>query len=277
MDESLFDKFSRLTHRGEVPKLLFEEMAGCADSFAIFLVKKGILLGWHAANLPLFTDGKELREIHIDLDHEENLAASLQKGKIIVFKVPIEWQEYKFFAKNNQDLMCGSFPLKYGNKIFGLLLCFKKESFQKKELNRIKEVVLCASEFAVILPPPVRKEPVQDEKKEETPREIETILDTPNKAEMFSRKDSPEEKVTFSQARILARLLVNDIKLYHEQDVILGRLKKDLRVRLKKEIEKAEKFYNKRIPGAIREEGNLFEKELVENLAGGDPSALGSL
>lgn len=277
MDESLFDKFSRLTHRGEVPKLLFKEIAGSADSFAIFLVKSGILQGWHAANLPLIADSNEIREVHIDLKQEENLAASLQKGKIVAFKVPTEWQKYKLSAKNDQDSMCGSFPLKYGNKIFGLLLCFKSDSFQKKELNRIKEVVLCASEFAVILPPPAQKEPLQQKQKEETSQEIDTILDTPEKKEMVSREDSPGVRVTFSQARILARLLVNDIKLYHEQDVIIGRLKKDLRIRLKKEIERAEKFYNKRIPGEIREKEKLFENELVENLAGGDPSALGSL
>lgn len=276
MDESLFDKFSRLTHRGEVPKLLFEEIAECADSFAIFLVKRGILLGWHAAHLPLFADGKGIREIQIDLDQEENLIPSFQKGKIVAFKVPAEWHNFKLASEKKKNLMCGSFPMKYGNKIFGLLLCFKGKSFQKKELNRIKEVVLCASEFAVILPPPTRKEPVQEEKKEEVPQEVETVLDAPERTEIEYREDSPEAKITFSQARILARLLVNDIKLYHEQDVILGRLKKDLRIRLKKEIEKAEKFYNKRIPGEIREKEKLFEKELIENLAGGDSSALGS-
>lgn len=276
MDENLFEKFSTLTHRGEVPKLLFDEIAECADSYSIFLLKKGILHGWHSANIPLYQDGKEIRNIQIDLEQEKNLAPSLQKGKIAVFKVPARWHEYNLSEKNDKRFMCGSFPLKYGNKIFGLLLCFKRDPFQKEELNRIREVVLCASEFAVILPPPAQKEPLQEEKKEKVPQEIETILDAPEKTEMVYRENSPEGKIALSQARILARLLVNDIKLYHEQDVILGRLKKDLRSRLQREIEKAEKFYNKRIPGEIREKEDLFQKELIENLAGGDPSALGS-
>lgn len=276
MDESLFEKFSRLTHRGQVPRFIFKEIADYADSYTIFLVKKGILYGWQSANLPQFSEGKEIREIQMHLDQEDSLMPSFQKGKIVVFKVPTRWHQYGFVPKSDQDFTCGSFPLKYGNKIFGLLLCFKRETFHNEDLKRIKEVALCGSEFAVILPPPARQENKKEEKREESLEEIDTILDTPDEKKLVYREEAPEGKESSSDARILARLLVNDIKLYHEQDVILGRLKKDLMSRLKKEIEKAENFYNRRISGEIREKENLFEKELVENLAGGDPSALGS-
>ncbi len=275
MDESLFEKFSKLTHRGQVPKLLCEEISDYADSHSIFLVKKGVLYGWHSTNIPQFSTGKEIRDIQIPLNQEKSLYSSFQKGKISVFRVPSLWHQYGLISKEDQDLICGSFPLKYGNKIFGILLCFKKEKFRKDDLEKIKEVALCASEFSVILPPPTVKKDLGTEGKEKALEEIEKIIDFPDKAQAVYPEKDQEEKELCSEARILARLLINDIKLYHEQDVILGRLKKDLNSRLRKEIEKAERFYNMRIPSEIRKKENMFEKELIENLAGGDASALG--
>jgi hypothetical protein len=67
-----------------------------------------------------------------------------------------------------------------------------------------------------------------------------------------------------------ARLLVSDIRLYHEEDVILGRRQGDLARRLGGAIERARELYRRR----FQDEGP-FDRELVAILAGGDPTRLG--
>ena len=70
-------------------------------------------------------------------------------------------------------------------------------------------------------------------------------------------------------AHAYARLLVSDIRLYHEEDVIVGRLEKDLAARLGDAIAVARKRYLER-----HADPAIFETELVRILAGGDPGSL---
>ena len=79
-----------------------------------------------------------------------------------------------------------------------------------------------------------------------------------------------------NSARRYARLLVSEIKLYNEAAVNLGRQKRDLLARLKPEIERARSLYSERISPAVDSRGTLFQQELVQTLAGGDPSLLGT-
>ena len=67
-----------------------------------------------------------------------------------------------------------------------------------------------------------------------------------------------------------ARLLVSDIRLYNEEDVILGRRQGDLARRLGAAIERARDQYRRRF-----QDEEPFDRELVAILAGGDPSRLG--
>ena len=76
-------------------------------------------------------------------------------------------------------------------------------------------------------------------------------------------------------ARRYAKLLVSEIKLYNESTVREGREHRDLRRRLRDEIEHAQRTYLDRIPDTVAARRAYFEAELVETLAGGDASALG--
>jgi hypothetical protein len=75
-------------------------------------------------------------------------------------------------------------------------------------------------------------------------------------------------------ARRYARLLLSEIKLYHEGDVRLGRERRDLRQRLGSEIDRAARAYRDRIPETLAGRDRYFESELVNTLADGDASAL---
>jgi hypothetical protein len=80
-----------------------------------------------------------------------------------------------------------------------------------------------------------------------------------------------EEEVS---ARRYARLLVSEIKLYHEPAVIEGRRDRDLATRLGGEITHARAMYEQRVPPHVRERADYFHDELVRTLADGDSSLL---
>lgn len=75
-------------------------------------------------------------------------------------------------------------------------------------------------------------------------------------------------------ARRYARLLISEIKLYNEPAVRLGRENRDLRARLAAEIARAQRTYLERVPATVAARDAYFETELVQTLAGGDPSTL---
>jgi hypothetical protein len=81
-------------------------------------------------------------------------------------------------------------------------------------------------------------------------------------------------EVSEDAARRYARLLLSEIKLYHEGDVRLGRQHRDLRRRLGSEIDRAAGAYRDRIPETLPGRDQYFESELVNTLADGDASIL---
>ena len=77
-----------------------------------------------------------------------------------------------------------------------------------------------------------------------------------------------------TSARRYARLLVSEIKLYHESAVIDGRRDRDLATRLGGEIARARVMYEQRVPVHVRQRADCFQDELVRTLADGDSSLL---
>jgi hypothetical protein len=77
-------------------------------------------------------------------------------------------------------------------------------------------------------------------------------------------------------ARRYARLLVSEIKLYHEAAVVDGRRERDLAARLSGEMARARVLYEQRVPPQVRQRADYFRDELVRTLANGDASLLGS-
>ncbi|HXG63868.1 MAG TPA: hypothetical protein VNO70_02105 [Blastocatellia bacterium] len=87
---------------------------------------------------------------------------------------------------------------------------------------------------------------------------------------------SDEEQKQHNDARRFARLLVSEIKLYNEQKVSDGRRNKDLYDRLKEDIDRSRQMYEKRVTPSVAAKFDYFYDELVNTLAEGDPSKLGS-
>ena len=86
---------------------------------------------------------------------------------------------------------------------------------------------------------------------------------------------SETEQRAHNDARRFARLLVSEIKLYNAAKVNEGRRNLDLYNRLKDEIDRSRKVYDKRVSPVVAARFDYFYDELVQTLAEGDPAKLG--
>ncbi|MFA5907909.1 MAG: hypothetical protein WC815_03940 [Vicinamibacterales bacterium] len=78
-------------------------------------------------------------------------------------------------------------------------------------------------------------------------------------------------------ARRTARLLVSEIRLFHEPAMHEGRREGNLLARLAPQIEKARQAYNEQVPVGVRGQTDFFQQELIRTLAGGDATLLGNM
>lgn len=88
--------------------------------------------------------------------------------------------------------------------------------------------------------------------------------------------DTPNGQADEQSARRFAKLLVSEIKLYHEAEVRAGQQQRDLRRRLRSEIDRAQRLYEERVPPGVSARSAYFQQELVQTLADGDATLLGS-
>ena len=87
---------------------------------------------------------------------------------------------------------------------------------------------------------------------------------------------SEDERRLHNDARRFARLLISEIKLYNEQKVAEGRSQGDLYDRLREYIDRSREMYDKRVRAEVAARYDYFHGELVNTLAEGDESKLGS-
>ena len=95
-------------------------------------------------------------------------------------------------------------------------------------------------------------------------------------AELPVEVSGDEERRLHNDARRFARLLISEIKLYNEQKVAEGRSEHDLYDRLREYIDRSRDMYDKRVKAEVAARYDYFHGELVNMLAEGDVSKLGS-
>jgi hypothetical protein len=86
---------------------------------------------------------------------------------------------------------------------------------------------------------------------------------------------SPEEQELHRRANRVAKVSMQDIKMLRPEQVRLGRQNKDLCIRLKDDIEKAHREYDRRFKPIMDHPIDYFYRWMVEILAEGDAHALG--
>lgn len=87
---------------------------------------------------------------------------------------------------------------------------------------------------------------------------------------------SDDEREKHKKARSFARLLVSEIKLYNPDKVSDGKEAKDLYERLREAIDRSREMYDQRVDEPVSTRFDYFHYELVNGLAEGDESRLGS-
>ena len=85
----------------------------------------------------------------------------------------------------------------------------------------------------------------------------------------------PEEQELHRRAYRVAKVSMQDIKMLRPEEVRIGRENRDLCFRLRDDIEKAHKEYDRRFQSIQSHPVDYFYDWMVEILAGGDPQALG--
>jgi hypothetical protein len=86
---------------------------------------------------------------------------------------------------------------------------------------------------------------------------------------------SAEEQELHRRANRVAKVSMQDIKMLRPEQVRQGREQKDLCLRLKDDIEKAHREYDRRFKPIMDHPVDYFYRWMVEILAEGDPHALG--
>ena len=126
--------------------------------------------------------------------------------------------------------------------------------------------------------PPARElppEPPLTESFEDEAALASPAVAAPFEEEFDVNRLSPEEQELHRRANRVAKVSMQDIKMLRPEQVRLGRENKDLCIRLRDDIEKAHREYDRRFKPIMDHPVDYFYRWLVEILAEGDPHALG--
>jgi hypothetical protein len=120
--------------------------------------------------------------------------------------------------------------------------------------------------------PPVHQPPPEPEMEAELPVSDVAPLSA---AEFDINQLTPEEQELHRRANRVAKVSMQDIKMLRPEQVRLGRENKDICIRLKDDIEKAHREYDRRFKPIMDHPVDYFYRWMVEILADGDSAALG--
>jgi hypothetical protein len=110
----------------------------------------------------------------------------------------------------------------------------------------------------------------------EIPLELEPEPPLASDGDFDVNRLTPEEQELHRRANRVAKVSMQDIKMLRPEQVRLGREHKDICIRLKDDIEKAHREYDRRFKPIMDHPVDYFYRWLVEILADGDPSSLGA-
>ncbi|HKV27927.1 MAG TPA: hypothetical protein VJN90_06610 [Candidatus Acidoferrales bacterium] len=120
------------------------------------------------------------------------------------------------------------------------------------------------------------EEEVTREEPEPVVREAEPEAAAEPEPVAFSLASLPkDEQDLHKRANRVAKVSMQDIKMLKPEDVRKGLEHKDICVRLRNEIDKARKEYDRRFHKILEQPVDYFHHWMVEILGGGDPEALG--
>jgi hypothetical protein len=269
--ERLSDAVRRLDNARsliEVLDVLVDAAAREVPRVAVFLVRGNKLAGWRAAG---FSRDNDPRELEVPLDQAGLLTKAVRSSVAVATSDAVSGDAVATpFGSLPVASAAVAVPLRVGGETVGVLYADDVSPRERETPSvwpesldvlsrhacRCLEVVTIARVTQpVSIPAPSTP----------TPRRY-----TPQARTFQAGHDDDDDA-----ARRYARLLVSEIKLYHESAVTAGRRDRNLLERLRTEIERARRLYGERVPAAVLARTDYFDQELVRTLANGDASLLG--
>jgi hypothetical protein len=254
----------------EVLDVLVDASAREVPRVAVFLVRGGKLAGWRAAG---FSRDNDPRELEVPLDQAGLLTRAVRSSAAVTTSDAVSGDGGSTpFGALPAANAAVAIPLRVGGETVGVLYADDVSTREHEAPSVWPESVDVLARHAcrclevvtitrvtqpISIPAPSSTTPA--------PRRF-----TPQARSFQAGHDDDDDA-----ARRYARLLVSEIKLYHESAVTAGRRDRNLLERLRAEIDRARRLYGERVPAAVQARTDYFDQELVRTLASGDASLLG--
>ncbi len=286
-----------------------------ADGIGVFVVRPNGIQGWTGHNLKgKGASVESFRQFILSLQEESSFSQAVRKQFSVLSHEPPKGQDALFIEDfaGYLPVVFAIFPLLIKGKVAGLLYVDRRESNWTKEdiatlqimawlaglsietlPTRLNWIKAFKSEGESVLhgfpvepagdqeeiPTTRLEEEVVEKVQEEVQEEVEGPAETQTEQPAVEEERAEVEEEVLSEeheeAQRFAKLLVSEIKLYNEQNVILGRQFGDLFERLKDDIIRSWQMYKERIPEHVRTHRDYFYEAMVRILAEGNESLLG--
>lgn len=168
-----------------------------------------------------------------------------------------------------------------GHELTMITMKLKKETdYQTREMPAVESPPQSAEPAAP--PPPVQSAPPPPVAREPEPEPPPVVMPEPTPPPAPTPTPAPAPEVdsddrNIKKAKRVARVLVSDIKLYHENEVAIGQQRGNLYDLLKEDIDRSFQHFKERTGDIAPAGTNYFKDELIRQLTDGNPSLLGNL
>jgi len=261
-------RFDRARSLTEVLDALGEATSCEAPRVALFLVRHGRLAGWRATG---FGPTMDPHAIDVASDDTSLLWRAVSSGLALsTTDAPAGDRWMSPFGHLGLDAVGFAVPVRVGGETVAVVYADDATEGPRAVPSAWPEVVEVLSRHAGRCLEVLTLSKTAAPSAPASPRPLTPRGPAPERVAPAARAEDDES------ARRYARLLVSEIKLYHEAAVTEGRQGHNLMARLGTEIERARKLYEERVPSEIRNRVDLFGEELVHTLANGDPALLGA-
>lgn len=224
---------------------LLAQAGTVAGRAAIFLINADRLKAWKASGIPAI----DVETVESSIGGKDLLARAIQSGQATPSSAALPAPP---FARLPVDRVGLAIPLMIGGRAVAVVYADSGTAAPAAGWAQIVESLVRHTSAIVALRTAMR------------------TLDV-----LSGDADPAAGEVSDAQgARRYARLLVSEIKLYNEAAVRAGREQRDLLQRLRPEIDRAQRLYEERVPSEVGGR-QVFQQELVQTLADGDPALLG--
>ncbi len=255
--------------QGALLQALLNAASAFSDGIAVFVVRGNRILGWQGIRLQgLGSDTARFRQFSVPDTQENTWTQVYQEGVTRVARSPIPLADRTLIEQfaGYVPQVFALFPIVVRGRTVGMIYADRHtEEWSVTDLAAM-EILVRHAAFAI----------------ETMPARLEWIRAHRDRLPTFQEpateaavEPTPVDQQLLEEARRFARLLVQEIKMYNEQEVVMGRQHRDLYHRLKDDIERSRKVFHERYPQTVLGDRDFFYEELVEILADGDPSLLG--